>query len=165
MTKSKKTNKTMVDEILHRKLKIGQPKAHWKFQIGKRISCSPSGTCCVTVKRQDYNLIWKSFWIWIPYNMGVKTNRTSYLRGNRSGHRNTKLKTWKHVIEKNEQEKPYYKLGRAQVLWISKRLLRHLWHLLSCYPCLKSGDNVMNEERTGLWLRNITVIICDTDIW
>ena len=28
MTKSKKTDKTMVDEILHRKLKIGQPKAH-----------------------------------------------------------------------------------------------------------------------------------------
>jgi hypothetical protein len=26
----------MVDEILHRKLKIGQPKAHCKFQIGKR---------------------------------------------------------------------------------------------------------------------------------
>jgi hypothetical protein len=26
----------MVDEILHRKLKIGQPKAHWKFQIGKQ---------------------------------------------------------------------------------------------------------------------------------
>jgi hypothetical protein len=51
MTKSKKTDKTMVDEILHRKLKNGQPKAHWKFQIGKRISCSPSGTCCVTVKR------------------------------------------------------------------------------------------------------------------
>jgi hypothetical protein len=165
MTKSKKTDKTMVDEILHRKLKIGQPKAHWKFQIGKRISCSPSGTCCVTVKRQDYNLIWKSFWIWIPYNMGVKTNRTSYLRGNPSGHRNTKLKTSKHVIEQNEQEKPYYKLGRTQVLWISRRLVRHLWHLLSCYPCLKSGDNVMNEERTGLWLRNITVIICDTDIW
>jgi hypothetical protein len=165
MTKSKKTDKTMVDEILRRKLKIGQPKAHWKFQIGKWISCFPSGTCCVTVKRQEYNLIWKSFWIWIPYNMGVKTNRTSYLRGNRSGHRNTKLKTWKHVIEQNEQEKPYYKLGRTQVLWISKRLLRHLWHLLSCYPCLKSGDNVMNEEMTGLWLRNITVIICDKDIW
>ena len=81
----------MVDEILHRKLKIGQPKAHWKFQIGKRMSCSPSGTCCVTVKRQDYNLISKSCWIWIPYKMGVKTNQTSHLRGNRSGHHNTKL--------------------------------------------------------------------------
>ena len=92
MTKSKKTDKTMVDEILHRKLKIGQPKAHWKFQIGKRISCSPSGTCCITVKRQDYNLIWKLSWIQIPYNMGVKTNQT-YLRGNRSGYHNTKLKT------------------------------------------------------------------------
>jgi hypothetical protein len=111
MTKSKKTDKTMVDEILHRKLKIGQPKAHWKFQIGKRMSCSPSGTCCVTVKWQDYNLIWKSCWIWIPYKMGVKTIRTSYLHGNRSGHHNTKLKTWKHVIEQNEQEKPYLKTG------------------------------------------------------
>jgi hypothetical protein len=28
MTKSKKTDKAMVDEILHKKLKIGQPKAH-----------------------------------------------------------------------------------------------------------------------------------------
>ena len=108
MTKSKKTDKTkMVDEILHRKLKIGQPKAHWKFQIGKRISCSPNGTCCVTVKRQDYNLIWKSCWIWISYKMGVKMNRTVYLRGNGSGHHNTKLKMWIHVIKENEQEKSY----------------------------------------------------------
>jgi hypothetical protein len=78
MTKSKKTDKTMVDEILYRKLKIGQPKAHWQFQ-NFRMSCSPSGTCCVTVKWQDYNSIWKSCWIWIPYKMGVKKNRTSYL--------------------------------------------------------------------------------------
>ena len=28
MTNSKKTDKTIVDEILHKKLKIGQPKAH-----------------------------------------------------------------------------------------------------------------------------------------
>jgi hypothetical protein len=90
MTKRKKTDKTMIDEILHRKLKIGQPKAHWKLQIGQTISCFPSGTCCVTVKRQDYYLKWKScwIWIWIPYKMGIKTNRTSYLRGNRSGHHN-----------------------------------------------------------------------------
>ena len=101
----------MVDEILHRKLKIGQPKPHWKFKLGKRMSCSPSGTCCVTVKRQDYNLIWKSCWIWIPYKMGVNTNQTSYLRGNCSRHHNTKLKTWKHVIEQNEQEKHYLKTG------------------------------------------------------
>ena len=38
MTKGKKTDKTMVDEILHRKLKIGQPKAHRKFQIGKQFA-------------------------------------------------------------------------------------------------------------------------------
>jgi hypothetical protein len=107
MTKRKKTDKTMIDEILQRKLNIGQPKAHWKLQIGQTISCFPSGTCCVTVKRQDYNLKWKSCWIWIPYKMGIKTNRTSYLRGNRSGHHNTKLKTCKHVIEQIEQEKPY----------------------------------------------------------
>jgi hypothetical protein len=36
MTKSKKTDKAMVDEILYRKLKIGQPKAHWNFQIGNK---------------------------------------------------------------------------------------------------------------------------------
>jgi hypothetical protein len=111
MTKSKKTDKTMVDEILYRKLKIGQPKAHWKFQIGKRMFCSPSGTCCVTVKRQDYNSIWKSCWIWIPYKMGVETNRTSHLRGNRIRYHNTKLKTWKHVIEQNGTRKTLLKIG------------------------------------------------------
>jgi hypothetical protein len=30
----------MVDEILHRKLKIGQPKAHWKLQIGQQVPAS-----------------------------------------------------------------------------------------------------------------------------
>jgi len=35
MTKCKKTDKTMVSEILHRKLRFGQPKAHWNLRIWK----------------------------------------------------------------------------------------------------------------------------------
>jgi hypothetical protein len=41
-----------------------------------------------------------------PLQNKRETNLTSFLRGNRSGHHNTKLKTRKHVIEQNEQEKP-----------------------------------------------------------
>jgi hypothetical protein len=66
-------------------------------------SWSTSDTCPVTVKWQEHKLKWKS--CWTPHitemkhgsttkQMGVETNRTSFLRE----HHNTELKTWRHLI-------------------------------------------------------------------
>jgi len=37
--------------------------------------------------------------------MGVKTNRTSFLPGHRNGHHTMELKTRRHAIGQNEQHK------------------------------------------------------------
>ena len=67
--------------------------------------------------------------------MGVKTNRTSFLRGNRSGYNNTELKTWRDVIWQHEQHEPHvnkYNKERTHVRRKGKQFLHHMWHP-SCY--------------------------------
>ena len=59
-------------------------------------SCSTNDTRRVTVKRNEYYLKWNinSKKNDLPIKqMGVTTNRTSFLRGNRGGHRNKEIKT------------------------------------------------------------------------
>jgi hypothetical protein len=43
--------------------------------------------------------------------MGVKTNRTLFLRGNYSEHHNTELETWKHVTWQHEPHSDKQKKG------------------------------------------------------
>ena len=79
-----------------------------------RNSCSTSDTRHVTVKQHEHHLIWKPYWTPVYVNnykymtptpphplikqMGVKTSRTPFLRGNCIG-----TKTWRHVIWQHEQ--------------------------------------------------------------
>jgi hypothetical protein len=48
--------------------------------------------------------------------MGIKTNSTSFLRRNRSGHHNTVRKTWKHVIWQTHNMNPTKFRDRTQML-------------------------------------------------
>ena len=71
-------------------------------------------------------------------------NRTSFIRGNRSGQHNTEPKN-SCVPE-----------GLV--------ILLHMWHP-SCYACYKPGDKSQMKKRPDCDYekRNISVIICDTD--
>jgi len=46
-----------------------------------------------------------------PKHTVVKKNPTLFLRGNRSWHHNTELKTWKHLIGRHEQHELHFNQG------------------------------------------------------
>ena len=64
-------------------------------------ACSTCDIRCITVKRNEHHLTWK--WCWTPVYVNRyekhKYTWTFYkTNGNRSGHYNTELKTWRHNI-------------------------------------------------------------------
>jgi hypothetical protein len=60
---------------------------------------------------------------------------------------------------------PLKNLGWTLVLWKGKQFLFHMWHT-SCYSFYEAGDRPWTQKGPDCDYdkRNITVVICDTDI-
>ena len=91
-----------------------------RCSIRVRSFCSTKGIRRITVKLNEHDLIWKSYWTPVSVNKykyqikhepPCKTNegmnQTSFLIRNHSGHHNMELKTQRHVSGLHEKHEPH----------------------------------------------------------